>query len=76
MDITVGTCSLCGGRVTIPQSYMSTVPPIPTCQSCYATKAEPYGRIIHMKPAASFAEELRRERQIASLVLEMSPRMP
>jgi hypothetical protein len=34
----VGKCSLCGGAVTVPTVYHSTVPPTPSCQSCGATK--------------------------------------
>ena len=48
MKIVLGTCSLCGGNVTIPAMYHSIVPPTPTCESCGAVKARP---VIDMKPA-------------------------
>ena len=50
MDKTVGTCSACGGRVTVPLVWMGTTPPIPTCESCGATKAQPNGPVIEMEP--------------------------
>jgi hypothetical protein len=50
MDETVGTCSICGGRVTVPRDWMSVVPPIPSCSSCGATQAQPHGRTIKMVP--------------------------
>lgn len=49
MDRTVGTCSLCKGRVTVPQNWLSVVPPIPTCESCSATAKQPYGGTIEME---------------------------
>ena len=45
----VGTCSLCGGRVMVPQVYHSVVPPTPTCESCGATAATS-GPVIPMVP--------------------------
>lgn len=48
-DITVGTCSLCGGRVVIPATWMGLNPPIPTCQGCGATKVQPHGNVIPME---------------------------
>lgn len=36
--IKLGQCSLCGGDVTVPQVYMSTNPPVPTCDRCGAVK--------------------------------------
>jgi len=50
MDRTVGTCSECGGRVTLPDVWMAIIPPIPTCKSCGATQKQPYGPIIKMVP--------------------------
>lgn len=51
MSQTVGTCSICGGRVTVPASWLCTIPPVPTCESCGAVAAQPYGDVIQMKPA-------------------------
>lgn len=51
MNKTVGTCSNCGGRVTLPTYFYSTVPPVPTCQGCGATQAQPHGPVIPMGPA-------------------------
>lgn len=48
----IGTCSLCGGPVTVPSVWMGLIPPTPTCSSCGATKKAAYGPVIHMeKPA-------------------------
>lgn len=45
----VGTCSLCGGRVSLPTFYHSVVPPVPQCDSCGAIAAS-HGPIIPMRP--------------------------
>lgn len=50
MNDTVGTCSLCGGRVSVPRNWMATTPPIPTCESCGATKKQPHGDVVEMNP--------------------------
>lgn len=34
----LGACSLCGGIVELLDKWYSTVPPVPTCRSCHATK--------------------------------------
>jgi hypothetical protein len=34
----IGKCSICGGSVQATSSYLSTVPPVPTCTSCGAKK--------------------------------------
>jgi len=47
---TVGTCSICGGRVSVPLVWMGTHPPIPTCESCGAVQANAYGPVIPMVP--------------------------
>lgn len=44
-DRTIGTCSLCGGPVTVPSVWMGVVPPTPTCSSCGATA---HGPVIEM----------------------------
>lgn len=46
----VGTCSICGGQVTVPQVWMGTVPPVPTCNKCYATAAPPELPVLPMIP--------------------------
>jgi hypothetical protein len=48
--VIIGTCSLCGGRVSTPGIWMGVVPPTPTCESCGAVKAD-HGPVIDMKPA-------------------------
>ena len=47
----IGTCSLCGGAVSVPDVWYGTVPAIPTCSSCGATKDNPYGPVINMTKA-------------------------
>ena len=47
----VGTCSLCGGNVTVPLVWLDVVPPTPTCSSCHAVEAPPSLPIIPMVPA-------------------------
>lgn len=49
MNHTIGTCSLCGGRVTVPEHWYGVVPPTPECESCHATAAN-HGPTIPMKP--------------------------
>lgn len=51
MNRTIGTCSLCGGAVTVPDAWLGVIPPVPTCSKCGATAAEPHGPVIPMKPA-------------------------
>lgn len=50
MEKTVGTCSICGGRVTVPSNWMGIYPPTPTCQNCGARAAQNNGPVIPMKP--------------------------
>lgn len=50
MNQVVGTCSLCGGPVTVPAVWMSIIPPTPTCGHCGAVAAE-HGPVIPMRPA-------------------------
>ncbi len=47
----VGTCSICGGPVCLHASWCSTIPDVPTCASCGATKRDTYGPVIDMKPS-------------------------
>lgn len=49
MTKVIGTCSVCGGPVTIPTVWHGTNPPIARCSSCGATPAEGHGPIIPMK---------------------------
>lgn len=34
----IGTCSICGGTVSVPTVFHSVTPPVPTCESCGAQK--------------------------------------
>ncbi len=56
-DCIVGKCSLCGGLVTVPKTFMSTVPPVPTCESCGAVE-DVASRlpVVPMKPRNPGAE--------------------
>lgn len=51
MNTTIGTCSICGGRVTVPTHWSATIPPTPTCESCGAVKAG-HGPVIQMTKRA------------------------
>ena len=46
---TIGTCSLCGGPVQIPQMWGGSVPPVPTCARCGSIVARAYGPVIPMR---------------------------
>ncbi len=46
----VGTCSLCGGPVTVHSPWFCVIPDTPTCQRCGATAA-PHGPTIPMVPS-------------------------
>lgn len=50
MKTTLGTCSCCGGPVTVPTIWHGVVPPVPTCEQCGAT-ARASGPVIPMEPA-------------------------
>ncbi|MES2409009.1 MAG: hypothetical protein V4509_01770 [Patescibacteria group bacterium] len=45
----IGTCGSCGGPVTIPNEWMSILPPVPTCQSCGKKPKNKYGTLIKME---------------------------
>jgi hypothetical protein len=47
---TIGTCSLCGGAVTVPTVWLGTVSPVPQCETCHATPKKPHGPVIEMAP--------------------------
>lgn len=49
-DKVVGTCSLCGGAVTLPVIWFGVIPPIPTCSSCGAVARQNNGPVIPMEP--------------------------
>lgn len=34
----IGRCSLCGGNVTLPETWAGTQPPTPGCMNCGAVK--------------------------------------
>lgn len=46
----IGTCSLCGGPVQIPRNWMGVSEPEPSCGKCGASKAQPNGPVIEMRP--------------------------
>ena len=48
--MTVGTCSICGGAVMVPDVWHGMTPPVPTCSSCGAIPREPHGPEIPMQP--------------------------
>lgn len=50
MNKTIGTCSICGGPVQVPDVWMGIVPPTPTCARCGATARDSFGPLIPMKP--------------------------
>ncbi len=52
-DRTIGTCSVCGGAVTVPGIWGAIIPPVPTCSACGATKRESHGPVIDMEPGRS-----------------------
>ena len=46
----IGSCSLCGGPVTIPSVWHCIIPPVATCARCGATKADDSAPVIPMAP--------------------------
>ena len=44
----IGSCSICGGAVTLPAYCHSVIPPRPTCEQCGAV-AKPAGPVIPME---------------------------
>ena len=48
---TIGTCSICGGAVVVPQFWGGATPPVPSCNSCGATKRNAFGEVIQMEEA-------------------------
>jgi hypothetical protein len=53
MNQTVGTCSICGGPVTVPLAWLGIHPPSPSCGRCGAVAAQ-HGPVIPMVPAQTF----------------------
>jgi len=47
---TIGTCSICGGAVTVSSAWGSIIPQVPSCSSCGAKQAQ-HGAVIPMVPA-------------------------
>lgn len=47
---TIGTCSICGGAVTVPQYWLGIHPPTPSCSTCGAMPVLPHGPVIPMRP--------------------------
>lgn len=60
MKKTVGTCSSCGGRVTVPVAWMSVKPPRPSCESCGAYAKQDHGPVVPMEPKHVQADIFRR----------------
>lgn len=52
-DRKIGTCSLCGGAVTVPDIWLGINPPTPTCSSCGAVPIEAHGPVLPMQPRRS-----------------------
>jgi hypothetical protein len=50
---TLGTCSICGGPVTVPIVFHSIVPPVPRCESCGAHAAPKTWPVVPMVPAGT-----------------------
>lgn len=46
----IGTCSICGGAVTVPALWGGILPPQPTCASCGSVAAS-HGPVIKMTSA-------------------------
>lgn len=50
---TIGTGSLCGGPVQVPQMLGGSVLPVPTCARCGSIVARAYGPVIQMRSPQS-----------------------
>ena len=46
----LGTCSICGGPVTVPLVWHGVVPPTPRCATCGAVPQQAHGPIVPMQP--------------------------
>lgn len=48
----IGTCSICGGPVTVPGVWWGVgAPPTPRCERCGAVPQQAHGPVIPMQPA-------------------------
>lgn len=47
---TIGSCSLCGGPVSVPTIWHGIYPPRPQCERCGALAAQSFGPVIPMEP--------------------------
>lgn len=55
MNTTIGTCSICGGPVQVPEAWGSVLTPTPACLQCGAVAAKDYGPVIPMTPGTRTA---------------------
>jgi len=49
-EMIIGTCSLCGGPVSVPTVWFGVNSPTPRCQQCGAIRSGGYGPTIPMRP--------------------------
>lgn len=49
----IGTCSICGGAVTLPELWGGVLPPTGTCEKCGATEKPNHGPTIPMNKRGS-----------------------
>jgi hypothetical protein len=54
MKKSIGTCSLCGGPVTVPDPWWGIFPPTPACDQCGAVPVAAHGPVLPMKRPMSF----------------------
>ena len=47
-EVVIGTCSLCGGPVTVPSAWGGILPPVGRCRGCGAEQKDPHGGTIEM----------------------------
>ena len=47
---TIGSCSVCGGPVQVPEETSAEKPSVPTCSQCGATAANDHGPVLKMNP--------------------------
>ncbi|MBI9091800.1 MAG: hypothetical protein JEZ12_21525 [Desulfobacterium sp.] len=52
----IGTCSICGGAVEVPDVWYSVDPAPATCRSCGAVKRD-HGPVVDMKPGKDYRKE-------------------
>lgn len=45
----IGTCSNCGGSVSVPSVWMGIIPPTPICDGCGAVPVAAHGPVIPMQ---------------------------